>query len=324
LNTTNAKAIFAGSENANRTVTVTGTINLKELSFETMGADGTRYIIDGGTLNFGAGGVIRNSNNRYDQTITSAITGSPAVNIKDYRADGQNNTYKGLKFAPPNGTVTLGAVLNPDDTGNKDKSGITLAGTTTGNTVASINYAGGDKYADTVVESGEWTVNGGIRTGALRLYGGKLIVGGTIVCDYIAFNTTFTGGTLAGTGVVDEPVTVPASGTLAPGNPTGTMTITNNSCTINGKLEININGSQTGKLAMHATQTLTISSATLNVKVASTPAQPLTIVTYGTGKLTGTFASNNLPGGWTIDYAANNGTAIVLTPPPAGTLISFQ
>jgi autotransporter-associated beta strand protein len=322
LNTTNAKAIFNGSENADRTVTVNGALNIKELSFETTGSAGTRYIIDGGTLNFGSGGVIRNSDNRYDQTITSAITGSPAVNIKDYRSDGANDTYKGLKFAPTNGIVTLGAVLNPDNTGNKDKSGITLAGTTTGNTIASINYAGGDKYADTIFQSGEWTVNGGIRTGNLKLFGGKLIVSGTIVSDNVAFS--FTNGTLAGTCVVDEPVTVPASGTLAPGNPTGTMTITNNACTINGKLEININGSETGKLDMHTTQTLIISNATLNVNVAATPILPVTIVTYGAGKLAGTFASTNMPGGWTIDYVANGGKAIVLTPPPGGTLIFMK
>jgi hypothetical protein len=262
--------------------------------------------------------LIRNSDNRYDQTITSAITGSPAVNIKDYRSDGGNDTYKGLKFAPTNGTVTLGAVLNPDNTGTKDKSGITLAGTTTGNTVASIDYAGGDKYADTIVESGEWTVNNGIRTGNLKLYGGKLIVGGTVVSDNIAFS--FTNGTLAGTAIVNEPVTVPASGTLAPGNPTGTMTVTNNNCTINGKLAITINGEQVSKLAIAPAQTLTISSATLDVNVLASPGVPVTIATYGSGKLTGTFASNNLPS-WTISYGD---TAIVLTPPASGTVLIIR
>jgi len=318
LNTTNAKAIFVGAENADRTVTVSGALTIKELSFETTGTTGTRYTLAGGTLNFGSGGMIRTADNRCNQTITSAITGSPQVRTTDY---GAGNQYYGLKFAPTNGTQTLGAVLNPDNTGNQDKAGVTLAGTTTGNSVASIDYVSGDKYADTVVQSGEWTVNGGIRTGTLKLYGGKLIVSGTVVCDYNAFS--FTNGTLAGTAIVNEPVTVPASGTLAPGNPTGTLTVSNNNCTINGKLEINVNGDHAGRLAVSPTNTLTISSATLDVNVAATPSAPVVIATYGSGKLVGSaFAvTNNLPNGWTIDYAA---TAITLIPAPSGTMIIIK
>ncbi len=317
-NTTNDKAVFAGSESLSRTVTVTeATLNIKELSFETTGASGTKYTINGGTLNFGPGGVIRTADNRYDQTIASAITGGPEVRTKDKGG----NTYLGLKFAPTNGTQTLGAVLNPENTGDQDKAGVTFAGTTAGNTVASIDYAGGDRYADTIVQSGEWTVNGGIRTGNLKLYGGKLIVGGTVVCDYNAFS--FTNGILAGTAIVNEPVTVPASGTLAPGNPTGTLTVTNNNCTINGTLGITVNGSSVSRLAVDPTKTLTISSATLDVNVAATPSAPFVIATYGSGKLVGSaFAvTNGLPTGWTIDYAS---TAITLIPAPSGTMIIIK
>jgi len=328
-NTTSDTAVFGGDANAAYTVTASGSLNIKELTFNTLGAEGPRYTIDGGTLNFGAGGVIRNANNQYDQTITSAITGSPAVNIKDFGAAG---SYLGLKFAPSSGTQTLGAVLNPEHTAahNTDKAGITLAGSTTGNSVVSINYGSSDRYGDVVKDgTGEWTV-GNVNTGTIRLKAGKLIANGTTISGYTGF--LFTGGTLAGMGTVSfastanpKTLTVPVGAILEPGNLTGTLTLDSTviACAINGTLKININGAQVGKLAVNPSATLTISSATLNVNVTATPTAPVVIATYGVGKRTGTFVSNNLPGGWTIDYAANSGTAIVLTPPPSGTLIMF-
>jgi autotransporter-associated beta strand protein len=318
-NTTSDRAVFGGDANAAYTVTVSGSLTIKDLIFNTLGTAGPRYTIDGGTLNFGPGGMIANSNNQYDQTITSAITGSPAVNIKDF---GAGNTYLGLKFAPSSGTQTLGAVLNPDNTGNTDKAGITLAGATTGNSVASITYAGSDRYADVKVQGGEWTV-GDIDTGSIRLSAGKLIANGTTRSGYYGF--VFTGGTLAGTGTVAFASTtasnfvVAAAARLAPGNPTGTLNVSATNCTINGTFEININGALAGKLAVNPSATFNIGSGVfLDVNVLATPVAPVTIATYGSGKRTGTFASNDLPNGWTIDYGT---TSIVLTPPAAGTMI---
>jgi fibronectin-binding autotransporter adhesin len=224
LNTTNAKAVFAGSENADRTVTVDGSLNIKELSFETTGSSGTRYKIDGGTLNFGAGGLIRTADNRYDQTITSAITGSPEVRTKDYGGA----AYLGLKFAPTNGTVTLGAVLNPDNSGNTDKAGITLAGTTTGNSAGVISYGGSDQYGTVFVQGGEWTVRA-ITNGTLTISGGKLILG-TGISSLLYNGLTIANGTLAGTPTMfhNDPRTtfyINSGGTLAPGsNGIGTIT----------------------------------------------------------------------------------------------------
>jgi autotransporter-associated beta strand protein len=226
LNTGSSKAVFAGAENANRTVTLAGAVNIGELSFETTGSAGTRYIIDGGTLNFGAGGMIRTADNRYDQTITSAITGSPAVETKDF---GVNNQYKGLKFAPTTGnTQTLGAVLNPNNTGNQDKAGFTLAGSSTGNSVASINYAGGDQYGQTYLQSGEWSIPGGIRTGNLIVTGGTFTLGGTVKLDYNGLDAT--GGVIKGTftlGADDRRTShyMKSGSTISPGNSIGTITV---------------------------------------------------------------------------------------------------
>ena len=159
-------AIFEGSPG---TVTVGGAVSVGNLSFTTTSGG---YLVDGNTLNFTPGATIRTTDNRYDQTITSAITGSPAVRIKDFNPTTANDKYLGIKFAPTIGTQVLGAVLNPDNTGDKDKAGVTFAGTTTGNTVASIAYAGSDQYADSNFQSGGWTVLGNVTTGTVRLSGG--------------------------------------------------------------------------------------------------------------------------------------------------------
>jgi autotransporter-associated beta strand protein len=192
-------------------------LNLTSLTFNT----GSSLTVSGGTLAFAPGGSISNSDNRVDQTITSAITGSPAVNIKD---NGAGNTYLGIKFAPTSGTVTLGAVLNPNNTGTVDKAGITLAGSTTGNSVASIDYAGGDQYADVKVQGGEWTV-GNIRTGSVRLTGGTLIVNGTMTTMYQGLQAIPSGAKLGGAlnyYMNDSrfgPFVVNSGGIVAPGNP---------------------------------------------------------------------------------------------------------
>ncbi len=202
-------------------------VNLTSLTFNT----GTARTVTGGTLAFASGGSISNSDNRIDCTITSAITGSPAVNTKDY---GIGNQYKGLIFAPSSGTQTLGAVLNPDNTGvtdaggiATDKAGITLAGSTTGNSVASISYVGGDQYG-TVYKQGTstWTT-GNITNGTLAISGGTLVVNGTITM-------TYNGLQMSGSGVLSGNATVFkndrrsandfVSGTgIAPGSSVGTI-----------------------------------------------------------------------------------------------------
>jgi len=175
-NTANATdtAVFTGTAG---TVTVDGTINLGGLTFNSSAS----WTISGGTLAFAPGSVISNSDNRYWQTITSTVTGSPNVETKDFGAGG---SYMGIRFAPESGTVTLGNVLNPNNTGNTDKAGFSMAGSTTGNSVASISYAGGDKYG-TVYKEGTstWTV-GNVNTGTIQVNGGNLIAAGQITTQY--------------------------------------------------------------------------------------------------------------------------------------------
>ncbi len=201
---------------------IDASVGLKSLFFDTTVA---RTITGTGTLSFAPGGIIRNTDNRIDCTISTAITGAPAVNIKDF---GAGNTYLGLKFAPTSGTQTLGAVLNPDNTGTVDKAGLTLAGSTSGNTVASIAYAGGDRYSDTNFQSGGWTVLGNITTGTVKVTGGTHTWNGTVTTDYN--QTQITGGTVKGTFMLyssdkRSASYVSGTGTISPGTSIGTVTI---------------------------------------------------------------------------------------------------
>jgi hypothetical protein len=218
-NNSNAdNAIFGGTPG---TVTVSGTIEVGNLHFANNGG----YLIDGGTLNFAPGGVISNSYNAANHTITSTITGSPAV----HTWDGPGTGYEGLIFAPGTGhTQTLGVITNPINLGTADKAGVYLAGSTTGNSATSISYAGGDKYGTVYKQgTGAWTT-GSITTGALRVSDGTLAVNGTVTLDYSGLFMSGT-GVLAGDATVFKSDRRAAndfvSGTgISPGNSIGTIT----------------------------------------------------------------------------------------------------
>ena len=208
-----------------------GSVSVGGIDFAVPYTSGTAgSTLSGGTLNFTAGAKIRTNDNRWWNAITSAITGSPAVETAN---KGAGNTYRGLAFEPGSGTVALGNVLNPTttiDPRTNDKAGFQMGGSTHGNTVGSIDYTlSSDRYADVnKTGSGTWTT-GNINTGTVRISGGKLAVNGTLTLQY--------GGLImSGTGVLAGDATVSkgdrrstnnfVSGTgIAPGhNGIGTIT----------------------------------------------------------------------------------------------------
>ncbi|MCU0782189.1 MAG: hypothetical protein MUF04_13970 [Akkermansiaceae bacterium] len=205
-----ATAIFEGTRG---TVTVNGSFSVGGIDFAvpyTSGAAGST--LAGGTLNFTAGAKIRTNDNRWWNTITSAITGSPAVETAN---KGVGNQYRGLAFEPGSGTVALGNVLNPTttiDPRNTDKAGFQMGGPTHGNTVGSISYTlSSDRYADVnKTGSGTWTT-GDITTGTVRISAGRLIVNGTM-------NATYGGLVMSGSGVLGGGATVSKSDRRATNN----------------------------------------------------------------------------------------------------------
>jgi len=182
-------AVFEGTPG---TVTVTGNINLGGLKFATSSDD---YIISGGTLDFASGSTIYNSVASKEHKITSAITGSPTVDMefnggKTYWtiAGANLGMYRGLDFSPTSGSVALGTVNNPLASLGGDKSGLFLGGTTTGNTVDQILRPGGNYGSVGKYGSGEWRVKGDIATGFLAIKEGKLAIDGTVTASYVQFS----------------------------------------------------------------------------------------------------------------------------------------
>ena len=300
-NDTGNKAIFSGPSGD---VTLGTDITLGELIFESAAAAG--YLITGNTLNFGGANDITTES---DATIASAITGSPTVDVI-------SNT---LTLAPTGGSMTIGTI-NP--VGN-----VRLGGTTTGNTAAELTKQNNNVNINKD-DTGTWTVTGDLYFGNLDINGGELIVTGKLYTVYrdlsinnggtVVINGTFdprdndpvnfnSGGTMKGTGELIGPMTagpmnVKSGAILAPGDPTGTLTMTNADCLINGTLAITVDGAACSTLAIVGD--LDLSSGTDIIEVTELGAATLgtyTVATY-TGSLTGTFDTETLPGGYAVDY----------------------
>lgn len=148
-------------------------------------------------------------------------------------------------------------------------------------------------------------------SGALRLNGINTYIGTTLV----------SAGTLGGTGSIAGPLSVGASGTVAPGMSIGTFTVSNNA-TLGGTalMEISKNG------GVPASDLLTVSSnlaygGTLTVVLTGTNTLAFndTFTLFAWGTQSGSFATKNLPAGylWDTSQLNVNGTIRVIgvTPP---------
>ncbi len=223
-NSANEKALITGTGGG--TITLGEDINLSGLTFASTG----NVTVAGGTLNFAPGSVIYSSVDNTEPTITSAITGSPDVWVARntaYRPGGVRD-YDGLTFAPTSGTVTLGTATVPYGTG--DKAGLILGGTTTGNSVAKVQFTNPSwRYGSvTKVDSGEWTV-GDVDSGAVVVMDGTLVANGTLATYYR--DLRIVGGKLTGDATIftsdrrGSPF-VYSGATIAPGNSIGTIDVT--------------------------------------------------------------------------------------------------
>jgi autotransporter-associated beta strand protein len=259
--------------------------------------------------------------------IKAGITGSPGL----HHGVGGNFTLEPISASMHLGAVTRGA-----------DNYLYLRGDTTTNTIESMPLPTGFGNSNNVklhkYGNGTWIVENDFYAGEIYVWAGTLISngrlwenfknieirGGTLTANgTMEGSLLFDSGTLRGTATCYLGVSVPTNGVLAPGNPTGTMTITNNPCIINGTLEINVNGSQYSALTVDPGYALTISNATLNVNVIAPPTDThLIIARYGS--LSGTFAATNGLGNLTIDYNYDSANQIALIPPPKGTLLIIR
>ncbi|MES2605049.1 MAG: autotransporter domain-containing protein, partial [Pseudomonadota bacterium] len=286
-----------------------GPVTVAGGTFDTGGQslNGSNLTGTGGTINFGAGGIVFNPTG--NQTMGSNLTGNGGL-VKTGSGtlilSGNNSFTGGITIA--GGTVSLGS-SNAAGTG---------AITTTGSV---IDYANGINVANAIVinsnttqlqtlagviatQTGVISQAGGVRplekigTGTLILAGTNTYIGATSVTGgTLRVNgsiggsavTIVSGATLGGTGTVGS-ATVQAGGTLSPGNSIGTLNV-------NGNLTFAANSVYTVEVSPTAADLTVVSgTASLNGTLALTPAAGvytgganLTLLTAS--NISGTFAN---------------------------------
>ncbi|MEY3395888.1 MAG: hypothetical protein RL346_2125, partial [Verrucomicrobiota bacterium] len=169
------------------------TLTTSSLAFA---VNGSNTAIVGGVLSMSGGTITHTNpvaNSNLITTITSAITGSPTVNLSST----DSNTYvSGLNFSPEGnatqalGTMTANKVIN-------DKVNFYLGGQSVGNTATAITNSSAGFGVVRKRGVGEWTV-GSVNFGTLQIFAGTMIAqglidgtytgeqvyGGTLVLDY--------------------------------------------------------------------------------------------------------------------------------------------
>lgn len=142
-------------------------------------------------------------------------------------------------------------------------------------------------------------------SGLTTISAGTLLVNNTTGSGLGSGNVTVGGsGTLGGTGTITG--TVSAAGTVAPG--AGVGTLTTGAVTLTGSLAVEVSGSSADKLT--STGALTLTGATLNVTELSPATASPYVIAEGTGLGGTTFATTNLPAGYSVSYTA---TQVILT-----------
>jgi autotransporter-associated beta strand protein len=167
-----------------------------------------------------------------------------------------------------------------------------------------------------VVKNGPGNITlGGTNTysGTTSVSGGSLLINGLLSSAGGAVSVSST-ATLGGTGTIARIVTVASGGTLSPGASVGTLTVVSNVTFSSGaKLSVTLDDAAPQYCStLAASNTLTISSATLQIVTNGVPSRPVYVIAeYGT--LVGSFAvTNGLPAGYYIDYAYNSGKTVAV------------
>ncbi len=154
-----------------------------------------------------------------------------------------------------------------------------------------------------------------------------LLVNGTLGASSVTVD-----GTLAGSGIVEGGVTIAATGTLAPGNSPGVLTI-NNTLDLAGNVSLEIHGLGAGsghdQIALNGSGVLggTLTLAWNLLAPAAGSSEIVLIANDGTDALTGAFANasdlsmvnDNLGNPWQVRYSGGTGNDLTLVaiPEPA-------
>jgi autotransporter-associated beta strand protein len=205
--------------------------------------------------------------------------------------------------------------------GNVEISGQLTPASVTVNTSANLVFQGSGSLSGqgtlTKLGSGTLTI-----TNANSLSGSIVVANGRLNLDGSLGNGDLTvdaGATIGGTGTSGGAATV--LGTIAPGNPVGTLTL--GDTMFSGIYQCEIDGALSDKLVINGN--LDISGATLVLTERSAPTAPYYVIASCTGVVTGSFPE--VPEGYVLDLS--DPRKIILwqesaTQPPGEDLITFH
>ncbi|MFO0832419.1 MAG: autotransporter-associated beta strand repeat-containing protein [Phycisphaerales bacterium] len=209
---------------------------------------------------------------------------------------GTDSTSEGIRLV---GDWTSGRALHVSMPSriNTQNYNATLSGTITG--TAGVTKTG----AGTLTLNGPSTHTGTITVGQAGVPGGSLLVNNASL-----FAVTVVDGLLGGDGIVGA-VSLTPTGTVSPGNTTGSLDVRGPYFQGGGTLRAELAGTgDYDQLIIAGPATL---SGTLNVPLINgfqpAPGSSFTILTAA-GGVSGTFATTSLPQGMTITYAPNSVT----------------
>ena len=209
---------------------------------------------------------------------------------------------------------------------NLTGSGVAIKAADAADVARNISLSGDivGTYGFTKTGTGTLTLSGtNTYTGPTTVAAGVLAVDGSIAGS--SLTTVNDGAKLQGIGTLGA-TTVNAGGHVAPGNSIGTLNVSGN-LAISGTLDVEYDGAGSLIDLLAVTGTLDITNATVDFAPMNSAltGSPYIFATYGT--LAGTQFSlvTDLPDGYTIDYAYNNGTTatnIALVPEPTAALLA--
>jgi len=193
--------------------------------------------------------------------------------------------YDRVTFGPtsPGGTIEITGELAP--------TSITV------NSAANFVFQGSGSIVGpaTLTKQGSGTLtiaNANSFSGAITVTGGRLNLNGSVGSGDLLIGPA---ATIGGTGVSSGVTSV--EGTIAPGNPVGTLTLGDTQ--LSGTYECEIDGALSDKLVVNGN--LDITGATLALTQRSAPTAPYYVIASCTGTVTGTF--EEVPAGYVLDLS---------------------
>jgi len=269
-------------------------------------------ISSGATLKFNRGS---------DKTFYDNISGAGGVTVANSANIvvrlASDNTYTGPT------TISSGMLMigqgNPGQPGSLASSVVNNSGTLIFNRVEDLTFAGAIGGTGTITKQAAGRL---VLTGTHTYTGATTVNAGTLMVNGILGTTpvTVAGGTLTGNGRIRGPVTIQPAGRLAPGNPLGTLTISN-TLALSGSTVMELNAVNGSHDRVSGLSTVTYGGTLILSNVAGALTTSNTFQIFNATTYRGAFAAlvpaNPAPGlAWNTNTLTTDGMLRVVATSP--------